>query len=251
MSAGGAAGGSATGGGASTFPDGGVYVDRGPISLGASIASLGLRGNNNVIFRFECPPLGNARQADVWGTTLYTDDSPICWAAAHSGFVTRAAGGEVFVEVLPGALTYFGTFRSGFVSSDFDMWLGSYQIIGAPLGLPPDYDGGILWVGTPTVPVGIIDWEENPQVNRGFWGVRFAYACPPTSAALGTIWGSGPYTDDSRICVAAMHAGTLTRDGGVVTVELVPGVSAYPSSTRNGVTSNGFGSYTGSFLVVP
>ena len=52
-------------------------------------------------------------------------------------------------------------------------------------------------------------------------------------------------------CVAGAHSGVITRTGGAVTIEIVPGVSAYPSTTRNGIISNGFGAYTGSFLVVP
>ena len=191
-------------------------------------------------------------QETIWGTPVYTDDSPICWAGMHSGKVSRAMGGEVFIEVLPGLSSYVGSFQSGAVSLDYGLFDGSYLVVGAPTTPPVPYDGGSLWQGTTVMPQGLIDWEENPQTLRGAWGVRYQYTCPSNpTAALGTIWGSTIYTDDSRICVAGAHSGVITRTGGAVTIEIVPGVSAYPSTTRNGIISNGFGSYTGSFLVVP
>ncbi len=215
--------------------------------------SLGLAGNTGLVYRFVCPALGNAVQPDLWGTTFYTDDSPICWAAMHCERITRAMGGEVFVEVLPGTSSYLGAYRGGVVSTDYGPFTGSFTIIGAPTGPLVAYDGGSLWAGTPVSPQGAIDWEENPQANRGAWGVRFQYSCPAVAStlALGTIWGSSIYTDDSRICVAAAHVGAITRSGGLVTIETVPGISFYPSTNRNSILSNGFGAYTGSFLVVP
>lgn len=234
--------------------DAGAFTDYGAITRFASIQSLSLRGNNNGIYRFVCPALGVVPQDAIWGTSVYTDDSPICWAALHSGRITRELGGEVFIEVLPGFTSYVGSYRSGAVSEDYGLFDGSYAVVGAPAGIPGPYDGGVIWTSQPPVQVpGAIDWEENALVHRGAWGVRFQYTCQaigPT-VALGTIWGSTIYTDDSRICVAAAHVGVIGRSGGAVTIETVPGVSSYPSTTRNGILSNGFGAYTGSFLVVP
>ena len=66
----------------------------------------------------------------------------------------------------------------------------------------------------------------------------------------GQLWGTDVYTGDSSICTAAVHAGVITLDrGGLVTVELRPGQSAYKGTTRNGVTSTEYGAYTHSFLV--
>lgn len=64
------------------------------------------------------------------------------------------------------------------------------------------------------------------------------------------FWGTGIYTDDSRICLAALHAGAITRDGGVVTIEIMAGQSSYSGSTRNGVTSENWGEYAGSYKFV-
>ena len=67
---------------------------------------------------------------------------------------------------------------------------------------------------------------------------------------LGTIYGSDIYTDDSDLATAAVHAGVL-KDGeeGTVKVTILPGQQSYPSVTRNGVTSNPWNAWGGSFKV--
>jgi hypothetical protein len=54
----------------------------------------------------------------------------------------------------------------------------------------------------------------------------------------GEVWGSGPYTDDSDMNVAAVHAG-LVEPGETKTLvpENVSYHLSYPGSTRNGVTT--------------
>lgn len=77
-----------------------------------------------------------------------------------------------------------------------------------------------------------------------------SYRFQVTGTASGSVWGSGPYTDDSRLAVAVVHAGIL-RDGqtGTVRVTILPGYNSYEGSTRNGVTSNNYGVWEGSFRV--
>jgi LCCL domain len=69
-------------------------------------------------------------------------------------------------------------------------------------------------------------------------------------STTGTVYGNGVYTDDSSLATAAVHAGVL-RDGerGVVQVTILGGRDSYPSTTRNGVTSNRWGSWVGSYQV--
>jgi hypothetical protein len=64
----------------------------------------------------------------------------------------------------------------------------------------------------------------------------------------GTVWGVNPYTLDSNLAMAAVHAGVL-KDGasGVVKVTIVPGLVKYDGSAKNGVTSNSWGSYSLSY----
>ena len=93
-------------------------------------------------------------------------------------------------------------------------------------------------------------WSRNATEFRDRVGDQVDVECPP-QGQLGTVWGSNVYTDDSSICSAAVHAGLITVDeGGEVTFELIDGQEAYEGSESNGITSNDFGPYGGSFRFV-
>lgn len=100
-----------------------------------------------------------------------------------------------------------------------------------------------------------ITWTTNATEHDcgagGVIGARFAYACPASGTA-GSAWGTDVYTHDSSICTAAVHAGLITlASGGAVTIEMAPGQSAYPGSTRNGITTLSWGSWSCSYLFPP
>jgi hypothetical protein len=81
-----------------------------------------------------------------------------------------------------------------------------------------------------------------------------AFDCPAGCAARGEwrVWGTDVYTDDSALCVAAVHAGAIDdATGGMVLVTYARGQDAYPASTRNGVTTLEWGAWGGSFTVAP
>lgn len=66
----------------------------------------------------------------------------------------------------------------------------------------------------------------------------------------GTIWGDGVYTDDSAVATVAVHAGLLkVGERGFVTVTLEPGRDSYPGSTKNGITSQPYGAWDGSYEI--
>lgn len=71
-------------------------------------------------------------------------------------------------------------------------------------------------------------------------GQRLTVMCPPRHVTDedGAVYGSGVYTSSSPICVAAVHAGAASVEGGVVTLQLNPGVDAYDGALRNGVASS-------------
>ena len=66
---------------------------------------------------------------DVYGTDLYTDDTSVCSAAVHAGLITVATGGDVTIEIRPGAASYTGSTRHGVTSQDYDSWSGSYVFV--------------------------------------------------------------------------------------------------------------------------
>jgi hypothetical protein len=84
----------------------------------------------------------------------------------------------------------------------------------------------------------------------GVIGSAFTYACPPGGTA-GSAWGTDLYTHDSSICTAAAHVGRITTAaGGAVTIVMQPGASAYPGSTRNGITTSTWGAWSCSYSVM-
>ncbi|NTX51524.1 protease B [Myxococcus sp. CA051A] len=85
-------------------------------------------------------------------------------------------------------------------------------------------------------------------VFRGQTGAQGRCTCSP--GASGTVWGTNLYTDDSNICTAAVHAGVISTSGGTVVVEIQPGQSTYVGTTRNGVTTNSYGAWAGSFRLI-
>jgi LCCL domain len=107
---------------------------------------------------------------------------------------------------------------------------------------------------TPAPTVHEVDWRTSPlDLNlRGLNGERFRFQCPSGKARSGQVVGSGPYTDGSSICAAAVHAGVIkAASGGVVTIELRPGQGHYQASLNHFVQSESYeGFWSGSFLVI-
>ncbi len=75
--------------------------------------------------------------------------------------------------------------------------------------------------------------------------VRCPLGCTNSNSA--SIWGTDIYTDDSAICIAAIHAGVLTAEGGVVKVIRLDGQSSYLGTERNGISTSNYGSWGASF----
>lgn len=101
----------------------------------------------------------------------------------------------------------------------------------------------------PAPPVGWA-WHDSPIARRDAVGQTFDFVCP-ADGGLGYLAGTDVYTDDSSVCTAAVHAGWITREaGGIVRVLVRPGQPAYDGSLRNGILSESYGAWAGSFTVV-
>ena len=95
-----------------------------------------------------------------------------------------------------------------------------------------------------------VDWSADASALRGQNGQRFTFLCP-ADGETDRAWGTDVYTDDSSVCTAALHAGTIKlADGGMVTIEIRAGQASYSGSTSNGVTTEDFAAWPGSFVVV-
>lgn len=106
---------------------------------------------------------------------------------------------------------------------------------------------------TDSVEATAVEWRTTASrySGPGPVGRRYAYDCPPAGARH-VIWGSNPYTSDSSVCNAGVHAGVISyAAGGCVVFEMGPGQESYAASTQNGVAAEGYGAWRSSFYVLP
>lgn len=191
-----------------------------------------LRSRNGEQFTFTCPA-GGPLSSRVWGTNIYTDDSSICTAAVHAGYIELVSGGTVTIEIRPGQTSYAGITRNGVTSRSYGSWPGSFVFVGRISGSAN------------------ANWAAQADSLRSRNGQRFTFNCPAGGPASGRVWGTDLYTDDSSVCTAAVHAGVITvAAGGTVTIEIRPAETSYRGSVRNGIASKSYGSYAGSFVIV-
>ena len=181
-------------------------------------------------------------QGSVWGGAdgVYTDDSRLGKAAVHAGLLKVGEQGVVFVTILRGAPRYYGSLKNGISTLDYGSYSGSFKFEPrTPTGVKraePIITGDVL-----TDPGNLVKLRNNNGST---------YSVYVTGTDQGSVWGGadGIYTDDSRLGKAAVHAGLLrVGEDGVVKVTIIPGAQRYLGSTRNGITTNHYGSFSGSF----
>lgn len=81
-------------------------------------------------------------------------------------------------------------------------------------------------------------------------GKTFAFAVTGTAAG-GSVWGTDVYTTDSKLSMAAVHAGVLkVGETGVVRLKIIPSPVSYAGSTRNGITTGAYGTYTAAYQIL-
>lgn len=85
--------------------------------------------------------------------------------------------------------------------------------------------------------------------SRSEIGKVFFFEITP-QARGGGLYGTNIYTTDSSLHAAVIHSGVLKPgEKGLIKVTVLAGLSEYPGSTRNGITSNSWGSWQSSFKV--
>ncbi|UWZ40026.1 Hsp70 family protein [Dactylosporangium roseum] len=95
-----------------------------------------------------------------------------------------------------------------------------------------------------------VDWYTTATAYTAKPGRTIAYQCP-ANGTIGTVWGSGPYTLDSSVCTAAVHAGYINlADGGRVVIKIVDGQDSYTASTQFGIVTSAWDDYSWSFQIV-
>jgi hypothetical protein len=193
--------------------------------------AVAYRGHNGSTHTLACTPHGTAFA--VWGAGTYTDDSSICTAAVQSGLITLADGGTVTYQIGPGLASYPSGRAHGISSSSYASWAGSFSFPAA--------------TGKISIAAGPESWSESATDYRGDNNRQITVTCSK-NGSLGSVWGRGPFTDDSSICTAAVFAGLITRAaGGTVLVQIAPGAKSYQGATAHGVTTADYGSWSGSY----
>ena len=133
--------------------------------------------------------------------------------------------------------------RGGVASMTTDQVRDRIQgvIFGAGASAPPPPPGAAP---------GGAGWDASATNFRGRNGERFTFTCEP-NGHLSSVWGTDVYTDDSRVCSAAVHSGLISvASGGTVVIEIRAGQVSYTGSERYGVTSSSYGSWSGSYVFV-
>lgn len=178
----------------------------------------------------ECHCSARATSAgNIYGSNFYTDDSAICRAALHAGVIDED-GGRVSVYAARGQSSYPAVERNGVASTGYGNW---------PRSIAFRLDGRRARRS---------EIDSCPANSMSMSpGESLTCSCEPGSTETGQVWGSGPYTSDSGVCRAALHAGVIDADGGTLRLRALPGRSAYAASRRNGVSTRGWGANGGSF----
>jgi hypothetical protein len=155
----------------------------------------------------------------------------------HAGLLTAGSPARIYGYVAAPSGHFSGSTRNGITSLDYAAWPGAFQFTEPDRAtFPPEGATVVGWSDAATA------YRENPGTHV-VW-------CPPNGVAA-TVWGQGPYTDDSSMCTAGVHAGAISlAAGGQVTIRTVPAARTYPASTQNGITTLDYGAYENAFEVV-
>jgi hypothetical protein len=180
-------------------------------------------------------PVVGAMSGDLWGSQVYTDDSSLAAAVVHSGVLAVGEFGFVKVTLMPGQAHYDGSAQYGITSQSYDAWEGSFRVERASepwvVQLPGGEDASRL---------------VTMAAMRGHTDTSFIVQV--VGSPSGSVWGTGTYTDDSSIAAAAVHAGLLKPgEIGFVRVRVDGSHERYAASESNGVRSQSYGPWEGSF----
>lgn len=194
--------------------------------------------------------LRGATRGMLWGTDVYTDDSDPNAAAVHAGILRPGEEGIAAIRLLPGRELYQGTSRNGVRSNEFGSFKGSYRFEGVqPVAkLEPFEMAGQFRVPLILFLDGIGGDSASSELMRMRNQIGATVDLTVTGSNSSPIWGDGVYTDDSAVAVAAVHAGLLkVGEIGVVRATIMPPQDRYEGTTRNGVQSQSFGRFEGSY----
>ncbi|WP_291208714.1 LCCL domain-containing protein [Hyphomonas sp.] len=179
---------------------------------------------------------------NVVGTGLYAPSSVVCRAGLHAGAISNSGG---IVEIHPAGQSslFLPSVRYGITSRGADKPSESYvfardqQVVGFQAG--------------ETIPFGVDPLQSAfPSVcpsKAGDLTQPLLCWCGENQGRSNRVWGTGTYTGDSSLCMAAVHAGVVGRSGGNVEVKATGPQTSFAGSVRNGIESQSYGAWNTSF----
>ncbi|MEM7253176.1 MAG: LCCL domain-containing protein [Pseudomonadota bacterium] len=182
----------------------------------------------------EAAPVDQALDG-VFGTDVYPSNNSICIAALHAGRIT-SEGGRVTVQLNPGQDSYTGSERNGVSTGSLPGTKRSFVFVDSPNGseetVRQKYIPRIKW-DTKFTSTGL--------AYKQLIGQSLSFRCPraPSNLRPRRIVGTDAYAWHSMVCRAAVHAGKISTDGGVVTVRIGAAKKKLVGSIRNGVETKG------------
>ena len=159
------------------------------------------KGTYGKIFRVNCPNCF-AEKFTVFGSMFYHPLSSICKAASHIGILPDKKGGEVMIEITNGMLIYNGsTGKDGKVSASIGKSDSSFKIKKAK----------------PFKKIECITTAQSVDFALAPILSKFVVSCPKNcSKTKSIVYGTEIYTDNSPICLSAIHYGMISDNGGEV-----------------------------------
>jgi hypothetical protein len=132
-----------------------------------------------------------------------------------------------------------------------------YRYRGARTNLPVLVSFGVVALASIAAAAGLVSLRSNAMPSDGTCPAQLSGLAQPSLSCRcagrptsGSVWGSGTYTADSSVCLAAVHAGAVSASGGQVQVHTAPGCPGYQGSLQHGVETHSWGQYGQSFYFV-
>ena len=186
--------------------------------------------------RCGCNPEATARGL-VIGTNPYDYVSGLCRSARHAGAIGTAGG---LITVSPAKAPFFPAVTQNGLSSQSGSGGNGFVVEGTGSASAAPSAQAITSLDVCPDNYGSFP-EDAPALTCG---------CSPEATARGLVIGTNPYDYVSSLCRAALHAGAVGRQGGVISVSPVK-APFFPAVTRNGVSSQSGSGDHGFQVAVP
>jgi len=191
-------------------------------------------GSVGQIFRCHCPNCATEAKAMVFGTEIYHPKSSICKAAQHSGALEKGKFGEVLITLVGPKPIFNGsegidkTMSATFAGADKSFTLKSAK---------------------PITKISCKTQANEHKFANAPTNTQFVIQCPKhCSKKKGLqLFGTKFYTDNSSICLAAIHRGIINDRGGEIKIVIAVGKDMYKASNGFGIASKVFGPHIRSF----